>query len=143
MVVLLANIGTILAILLDSNFRLKSVLQIENFIALGASLFVTVVPVLISISNNKWKNHFRHGLRILLLVTLVLFVWQSSTCTGKFCDIFFTLIAWALALLAIIFVLFYKMSIYAKKWNTKFVLSLVGVELILIAGGVLWELNLI
>lgn len=142
--VLLINIGTIIflvsnAISESGTSLSNSLFQMWNFITLGISIFVSVVPILISRSNGRLKNRFGYGIPILLLLPLPYFVYDYFTCTGKFCQIGPMIFGWAFGLSAIIFAIFYTIGIYSKKWSPKFVLFLSLIIPILIAGG-LWLL---
>ena len=143
--VLFGNIGTLLAIVLISisdsggNFQLSSLLQEPwFFITLGISLFVSIVPVLISKSNGRLKNRFGYGIPVLLLLPLLYFIYDYYTCTGKFCEIGPLIFGWAFGLSAIIFAIFYTIGIYARKWSVKFILSVIWIEVILLLGSALY-----
>jgi len=142
--VLLINIGTIIflvsnAISEGGTSLSNSLFQMWNFITLGISIFVSVVPILISRSNGRLKNRFGYGIPILLLLPLPYFVYDYYTCTGKFCQLGPLVFGWAFGLSAIIFAIFYTIGIYSKKWSPKFVLFLSFIIPILIVGG-LWLL---
>lgn len=144
--VLLGNIGTLLAIVLitipdsgSGNFQLSSLLQEPwFFIILGISLFVSIVPVLISKSNGRLKNRFGYGIPILLLLPLPYFIYDYYTCTGKFCEIGPFFFGLAFGLLAITFAIFYTIGIYARKLGVKFILSVIWIEIILLVGCALY-----
>ncbi len=140
--VLLINIGTIIfivsyAISEGGTSLSSSLFQIGNFITLGISIFVSVVPILISKSNSKWANRFGYGIPILSLLPLPYFIYDYYTCTGKFCNLGDLIFGWAFGLSAIIFAIFYTIGIYSKKWSPKFVLFLSLIVPIVIVGG-LW-----
>ena len=142
--VILANIGTVLAIVLMNisdlgNFQLISLLQEPwFFITLGISLFVSIVPVLISKSNGRLKNRFGYGIPVLLLLPLIYFVYDYYTCTGKFCQIGPLILGWAFGLSAIIFAIFYTIGIFTRKYSVKFILSVIWIEIILLVGSALY-----
>lgn len=138
--VLLINIGAI--ILLVSNAISDGGASLSNSLFeawLGISIFVSVVPILISRSNGRLKNRFGYGIPILLLLPLPYFVWHFYTCTGKFCNLGDFVFGWAFGLSAVIFAIFYTIGIYSRKWSSKFVLFLSLIIPILIVGG-LWLL---
>jgi len=128
-VVLLANIGTVLGILLFFIYHpawdLSELLNSWTYIILGISLFITIVPVLFSKSNGKWKNHFGYGIPVLLFLTLSYLVDD---------DWFGFMYIYLYGLSAIIFALFYTMGVYVRKWNVKFVLNLIWIEVIFLVG---------
>lgn len=136
MVVLLANIGTVFGIVFSSGP--KYIFESWNLIILGISLFVSVIPVLISMSNSRLKNRFGYGIPFLLLLPLPYFVYDYYTCTAKFCQIAPIIFGFSFSISAVIFALFYAIGIYAKKWTVKFVLSLIWIEIILLVGSVLY-----
>lgn len=138
MVVLLANIGTVLAIILFNISDHNSLFESWNLIPLGISLFISVVPVLISRSNGRLKNRFGYGIPVLLLLPLPYFIYDYYTCTGKLCDLGSFIFGWSFGISAVIFALFYAMGIYARKWTVKFVLSLIWIEIILLIGSALY-----
>lgn len=113
----------------------NSLFETWNFITLGISIFVSVVPILISRSNGRLKNRFGYGIPILLLLPLPYFIWHYYTCTGKFCNLGDTVFGWAFGLSAVIFAIFYTIGIYSRKWSSKFVLFLSLIMPILIVGG--------
>ncbi len=138
--VLLLNIVVIIFLVWDafsnrSRSLLYSLSQMGNFIILGTSIFVSVVPILISRSNSQKKNYFGYGIPILLLLPLPYFVWHYYTCTGKFCDVGDIVFGWAFSLSAVIFAIFYTIGIYSKKWSSKFVLFLSIIIAVLLVGG--------
>lgn len=127
--VLLINIGMVVFLvsnaISESGTPLSnSLFQLWNFKTLGISIFISVVPTLISKSSSRLKNHFGYGIPILLLLPLPYFVYDYFTCTGKFCQLGSSVFGWAFGLSAIIFAIFYTIGIYSKKWNQKFVLFL-------------------
>ena len=141
---LLINIGTIIflvaiAISKGGTSPSSSLFEMWNFITLGVSLFVSVVPILISRSNSQKKNYFGYGIPILLLLPLPYFVWHFYTCTGKFCNLGDLVFGWAFGVSAVVFAVFYTIGIYSKKWSPKFVLLLSLIIPVLIVGG-LWLL---
>lgn len=138
-VVLLANVGTVLAIILFNISDQNSLFETWNLIALGISLFISVVPVLISRSNGRLKNRFGYGIPVLLLLPLPYFIYDYYTCTGKLCGIGSFILGWAFGLSAVIFAIFYTIGIHSKKWSSKSVLFLSLIIPILIVGG-LWLL---
>ena len=138
--VLLLNIVVIIFLVWDafsnrSTSLSHSLFQMGNFIILGASIFVSVVPILISRLNSQKKNYFGYGIPILLLLPLPYFVWHYYTCTGKLCDLGDIVFGWAFSLSAVIFVIFYTIGIYSKKWSPKFVLLLSIITPVLLVGG--------
>lgn len=137
-VVLFANIGVALSIMLLNIFHDNSLFETWNLIPIGVVLLVTIVPVFISRSNNRLKNHFGYGIPILLLLPVLYFIYDYFTCTGKFCEITPFFLGWIFGLSAIIFALFYAMGIYARKWPIRFVLSIIWIEIILFVGLVLY-----
>ena len=138
MVVLIANIGTVIAITLINISDHNSFFELWNFMGLGISLFVSVVPVLISRSNGGLKNHFGYGIPILLLLPLPYFIYDYYTCTCKFCKLAPFVFGGSFGLSAVIFALFYALGVYGKKWDVKFVLSVIWIEIILLIGSALY-----
>ncbi len=136
--VFLANIGMVLAIILFSIYEHNSLFESWNLVPLGISLFVTIVPILISRSKSRLKNFFGYGIPILLLLPLSYFIYDYYTCTGKFCEISPLFFGWSFCLSAIIFALFYTIGIYARKRTVEFVFTLIRIEVILLAGSVLY-----
>ncbi len=141
-VTLLPHIGiifiTLLVNILERHhhlFKLRSFIPLG--IVLGIVLLMSVVPVLISGSESRLKNRFGYGIPILLLLPLPYFIYDSYTCTDMFC-LGPVLFGGSLIISAVIFALFYAMGIYARKWNVKFVLSLLWIEIILLIGSALY-----
>ncbi len=137
--VLLGNIGIIFAVVLMNISDFSSLfLEPWFFITLGISLFVSIVPVLISKSNSRLKNRFGYGIPVLLLLPLIYFVYDYYTCTGKFCQIAPLFFGWAFGLSPIIFAIFYTIGIFARKYSIKFILSVLWIEVILLVGSALY-----
>jgi len=130
--VLLANASMVFALsgwLLTSGCPFNS--ESEIVIVIGIFLLLSAIPVLISQSDNKWKNRLGYGIPILILLPEIYFIWDYFTCTGKFCglDSFVFFIIFGLS--AIIFALFYTLGINYRKWNVG-ILFFMCIELILL-----------
>ena len=107
-----------------------------NFIIIGVSIFVSVVPALISHSNNIFLGKFfGYGVPALMLLLLIYYVYDYFTCTGKLCDLAAFVYGSIVGLATLFFMFFYAICTYSKKWNSKFVLFLSLVIPILIVGG--------
>ena len=133
-VILLANIGTLIFVASKSwsrpVFDLGDVLW--GFMQIGISLSLSLVPVLIAKSQNKWKHYFGYGIPLLMLLTLPYFVYDYFTCTGKFCELFGMIFGAAFIAAAIIFTLFYTIGIQAQKRPLGFVLFVLYTEIIIL-----------
>lgn len=141
--VLLANIGAVaIVVMLMINSLIRRFMMPKDYLSglmlLGICIFVTVIPVAISRSNNKLKNYFGYGIPILLLLPIIYFIWHYYTCTGKFCNLGDFAFGLIFGISAVIFAAFYSLDILARKWDTKFVLSLVWAEAILLLGFILY-----
>ena len=142
MAVLLANITAAAIIVLSSHsFSLSSLSS--GLLPLGVFLFMSAVPVLIAGSKSSLKNIFGYGIPLLLLSPLPYFIWHYYNCTGKFCNLLDALAIWVLGLSAAIFVFFYVVGVYFRKWNVNFVLCLISVELFLLIYSILHFGNII
>ena len=122
------------------HFNIDSLFQLQNFIILCISLFVSIVPILLSKSNSKWRKYFGYGLPILLLLSFLYHVYDYFTCTGKFCGVASFLFLCTFGFFSIIFAIFYAIGVYAKKWDVRFILSVIWVEVILMIGSAVFFL---
>jgi hypothetical protein len=131
--VIVENIALALAIVFAAGLENLSDLLEEPvfYVAMCISIVISAVPVIISQSNSRFKNHFGYGIPLLLLLPLPLLMNDYSTCNDIFCGLGPFLVGIALALSASIFAIFYAISVYARKWNIKFIIYLVGIEIVL------------
>jgi len=90
-------------------------------------LAISIIPILISKSNLKFKNHLGYSIPLLVLAWSV---FDYFTCHGKFCQFRGILFGGV----ALIFALFYAMGVYLARWNTKIVISLLLIESVLVVG---------
>ena len=136
---ILANFGTYLAIVRESigngsfgaNTILSSVTNNESLALIGISLFISIIPTLLSGLDFKWRSHLGYGIPILVILYSV---WHYYTCLGKFCN----LIDIPIGFWGLIFALFYALGTYLRKWNKKVVLSLLWIEVILLVGTIVF-----
>ncbi len=148
-IVLLVNIGTAIGGIwmisfdairysYDNAFQyvLKNLISPESLYVIGISLFLTIVPVLISKASNKWVRCLGYGIPILLLLPIPYFIYDYYTCTGKFCEIGPFILGWGCGLSAIIISIFYTIGRKATVWSAKVFLSIIWIEVILIVGSV-------
>ena len=132
-IVLLANVCVVFAsvgLFSSSGSLFES--ESDLVVLLVVFLSLSVVPVLISQSNNKWKNRLGYGLPVLLLLPAIFFIWDAYTCTGKFCGIesFFSFILFGFS--AIISAFFYTIGNNTKRWRVGIYLFFIFIELILL-----------
>lgn len=137
-VVFLANLGVLFALVGVAGSDLADLLSSFPLIILAISLFATVVPVYISTSPNKYLGY---GLPLFLLLPLPYFIYDAYTCTGKFCEILPSILAMSFGLSAIVFALFYTIGIFARKWDVKFIRSIMWIEIALLVILALWVFN--
>ena len=111
--------------------------EIINMLAI--SIFATALPIYISTSNIRKKNHFGYSIPLCLLLPIPYFIWRAQTCTGKFCGLEYDVYTFALVTAAIVFAVFYTIGILSQKWKsgTVLLLSLMTPALIF---GILWFL---
>ena len=138
LVVLFANLGTLLAIFLFNIVDRNPIFEIWNLVPLCISLVLTIVPVLISKTSSPIKNRFGYGIPAVSSLPLLYFIYDYYTCTGKLCQLGPFILGWGLFIAVSVFALFYAMGIYAAKWNIKFVVSLLGIEVVLLIGSALY-----
>jgi hypothetical protein len=149
--VLLANIGTTLGVILmpssdairysyDNPFQyiLSNVISPGTLYVLGISLFLTVVPVLISKANNKWVRRLGYGVPILLLLPIPYFIYDFYTCTGKFCQLGPVIFGWACVLSAIVISIFYTLGRKTVVWSAKVFRSIIWIVVIFFIGFVVF-----
>ena len=104
------------------------------------SFLLSIVPIIISKSNYRLKNHFGYGIPLLLLLMLPFFIYYYYSChsysfnNGTFCEVGALVYGGLSVATAIIFSLFYTMGKYGAIWNVKFILSVIAVELISVIG---------
>jgi len=134
LVVLVAIIDVIFVLIFISHdgFGLDTLIP-QVVISILASLFVIVIPVLISESKNKWKNFFGYGIPILLLLPIPYLLHSYYSCSGFFCFPY-AIFVYIFVLTAISFAIFYTIGKYARKLNKKFILSVMWIEIILLIG---------
>ncbi|KKQ86115.1 MAG: hypothetical protein UT09_C0040G0010 [Parcubacteria group bacterium GW2011_GWF2_38_8] len=142
LVILVAIIDVIFALIFISHdgFELDTLVP-QVVVSILASLFVIVIPVLISESKSKWKNFFGYGISILLLLLTLYFVYDVFYLCGSRlgvstidCKVFGGMFIIISALLTIFFTIFYTLGIYARKLNKKFILSVMWIEIALLIG---------
>lgn len=121
MMVWLTNIATVLALILLSYTDII-------LLVIPVLLFMTVVPVLISKSQSKFKNHFGYGIPILLLLPLPHFIFNLLYCSDFFCELMPTFFVLGLGISAIIFAFFYTMGINK---TPRFVILLIKIILLI------------
>ena len=134
--VILANVGTYLAIVgsqvgwghFGTDAFFSPISNIDNLIIIGITLSLTIIPIFLSRTSFKWRNHIGYGIPVLIILYSV---WNFYTCNGKFCN----LIDIPIAIGGIIFAVFYALGVYLKVWNQKIILSLLLIEVILLIGG--------
>lgn len=96
------------------------------------SLLITAGPVLIARSSNKWKNYFGYGIPTLLfLLTFLVIVYTFFLCSGKFCGLALIILGVPLLLAALISTFFYIVGIYGTRWNVRFIVFLIRIEMAL------------
>lgn len=100
----------------------------------GISLFVSIIPVWLTGTTLRWRNWLGFGFPLLLLLPVPYLVWDINTCTGKMCGLGDYILILILGISAIAFTIFYLIGIFFRKWNPRFALSLVCLELFLIIG---------
>lgn len=140
--VILANVGTYLIITTMEVYNSGTSFVIALFrpittsysILIGVSLFVSIIPIWLSGTKFKRRNYFGFGIPVLLLLPIPYFIWHNFNCTGKFCNLLDIFMVYALGLMALIFVIFYLIGIYFRKWNIKVILSLICIEVIVLIG---------
>ncbi len=133
---ILANVGTYLTIVNESitnghfgtDAFFSPIINSGNLTFLGISLFISIIPTLLSGLNFKWRNYIGYGIPIIIILYSV---WHFYTCTGKFCNI----VDIPIAIGGFIFAVFYALGVYLRKWNGKIILSLLWIEIILLVGG--------
>ena len=116
--VVLLNIGTATFIVLNQIERnvplWSSLFQSEYFIALGASIFVSAIPVIIARSNSNLKNHILRGFAVLFLLSILYIIYYYFTCTEMYCQLSLGSIP-LLAILGGVFIIFYDAGVRSKK----------------------------
>lgn len=123
LVVALANIPAVFAALGTNLF--------EASVTLLISLSITVVPILVSGLNSRLKSYFAYGVPILLTLPGIYFISRYFGCVGEYCGIALVY-GLLLVLPPIIFIVFYVVGINARKRGAKFVLYVLGIEVILL-----------
>jgi hypothetical protein len=113
-------------------------LQLQDLYFIITTLFVTVVPVLISKSRSEFKKYFGYGIPIATLLPLAYLVYDFYTCTGKFCDLADLILGTFISVSAIVFAFFYTIGIYAPKLRPRFIVTIVWIELIVLIGAALY-----
>ncbi|MSR78883.1 MAG: hypothetical protein EXS59_01930 [Candidatus Taylorbacteria bacterium] len=138
--VALANIGTCITIVIMEVYSgyhsfaetLGRLMTDQGYqIVLAVSVALSSIPILISRLHVIWKNYLGYGIPMLVALYSL---HHYFTCTGKFCNIIDIPIIGG----ACIFALLYAIGIYFSKWSVNFVLSLVGIESVLLIGAVLF-----
>ena len=132
--VILANIGAYLAIVRYEigygYYGIKPWISsvTEGRIAdIGLSLFISILPVLLSGLNFKWCAYLGYGMPL----TIIIFsVYHFFNCSGKFCNVGDV----PLIIVSVIFAVFFTLGLYLRKWNTKIVVVLLWIEIILLIG---------
>jgi len=94
---------------------LSNLFQSEYFIALGASIFVSAVPVIIARSNSNLKNHILRGLAVLFLLSILYLIYNFFTCTGEYCQVGGIILIPIFMLMAGVFYIFYIAGVRSKK----------------------------
>ena len=82
MVVLLANIGVALPLIIMIGIKPQTADWMFHLSILGIFLIITIVPVLISKSNSRFKNVFGYGIPALLLLPLPIAVTDVKFALG-------------------------------------------------------------
>jgi hypothetical protein len=141
--VILANVGTyftaVIGEVYDSGAPVFSALSgvVSGYLPVfGISIFVSIIPVWLSGSKFKWRNRLGFGIPILLLLPIPYLVWHMITCTGKFCNLGDVMLIYVLGISVILFAIFYTAGKYLRVWNSKVVISIVWVEVIILVGAV-------
>lgn len=144
-VVILINTFVFLYLLIpylfDYGFSGLLDLGLGDFMLPGIVLIFSIIPVLISKSNNKWKDNLGYGIPVFILLPIFYLIEASkSTKGGMWAQIGFIGLSIYLVIAAVIFALFYAMAKYAQKWNVKFVLSLIWIEIIIFVSSLYFTL---
>jgi hypothetical protein len=134
--VIIENIAVALAMIFTTGLEnLFELIEQPVFsVVMCFSIVLSAVPVMISRSNSRLKDRFGYGIPILLLLPLPYFIYDYNTCTGKLCELGPALLGITFTLSAIIFAIFYAISVYARKWNIKFIIYVIAAEIILFGG---------
>ena len=117
--VLFVNISAIFAVRLSYIINSSELLSFA--LIYGLFLFVSVFPVLVSRSSNKWKRFFELGV-IALLLSIIIYLsgWYNRTCDEFLCNLGPMIWSFILVPPAIIFYLFFsRMGQGVKKWSEK------------------------
>jgi hypothetical protein len=150
-IVLIANIGTALGIILSISseairysyvnpfqYIFSSIISLTVLYVIGISLFLSIVPVLISKAKNKWVRALGYGIPILLLLPISYFIYDFYTCTGKFCGMQPLLLGWACVISAVIISIFYTVGSKVNTWSKKTFLWIIWIEIILIISALIF-----
>jgi hypothetical protein len=102
-----------------------------NYILL-AIFMLSVVAIFISGLKTKLKNWFGYGISSIFGLLVFYFVYDFNTCNGGWCDLDAFFLAAVSGLIGIVIASFYTISIYARRLNIKFILSVLVIEIILL-----------
>jgi len=134
---ILANVGTYIAIVIETingghfgvDAFIKSITTGESLALLGISLLISVVPIWLSGLNFRGRNYIGYGIPILVIIYSI---WHYYTCNGKFCN----LVDIPIIFSAIIFIVFFTLDIYLRRWSVKISIVLLCIEMVLLLGGI-------
>lgn len=139
-IVLVVNIFVALEILLFNISRDHPLLTTWDVKIMGAVLFITIIPVLISGSKIKFKHYLGYGIPVLFLLSTLWLMYQHHLCEPVRSFLRCgpePLSIQSEGLLSIISALFYTLGIYARKLNVKFVLFILIAVFVLSVGSLL------
>jgi hypothetical protein len=125
MIVLIINLVVVYFIVIVNNYGdFYSLFELESILMLAISIFVTVVPVLISKPSyetkiSKNRHYIGYGIPLFLII-LATYLWFFLPCTetkGAFisCDFIGQIYGAIIGIIAVIFIIFYSIMIIFRK----------------------------
>jgi hypothetical protein len=99
--------------------------NILTYIPLFVSIILSIIAVLLAKLTFKWKNYIGYGLPIIVLLLAAVYYYSGTRpCSGMLCGLNDMLMALFLGMPAFVFLIFFIISTYFRKWNSKIVLIL-------------------
>ncbi len=118
---------------MDPYFFNNSKFMVTILFIIVLPFIVLVLPIWISMKNLEWRNWRVWGIPLLILLPIPYYIGEIIDCSGSFlCGIGPTSAILAVGVVEIVFLVFYLIGKYFRRWNVKISLFVLCIEALLL-----------